>query len=147
MRTAQLACCRRRPFLIRPLENTLIKLLKTLDFYDDAGREKLAIGACCSDTCQFVAISSLSDSHAWLSISPLSVSYAWPWLLMSLGSMLHQKSCTHLCICSLLLAVHAGIHADIETLCLPCSPSLHGTPRWMPVPMQFGAWSHLSCRQ
>lgn len=34
---------RRRPFLIRPLENTLIKLLKTLDFYDDAGREKLAI--------------------------------------------------------------------------------------------------------
>ena len=36
--------CRRRPFLVRPLENTLIKLLKTLDFYDDAGRDKLAIG-------------------------------------------------------------------------------------------------------
>ena len=38
---------RRRPFLVRPLENTLVKLLKTLDFYDDAGREKLAIGQAC----------------------------------------------------------------------------------------------------
>lgn len=39
-------CARRkRPFLIRPLENTLIKLLKSLDFYDDEGRIKIAIGA------------------------------------------------------------------------------------------------------
>ena len=30
---------------MRPLENTLIKLLKSLDFYDDSGREKIAIGA------------------------------------------------------------------------------------------------------
>lgn len=36
---------RKRPFLIRPLENTLIKLLKSLDFYDDEGRIKIAIGA------------------------------------------------------------------------------------------------------
>ena len=41
-----LTCARRkRPFLVRPLENTLIKLLKSLDFYDDLGREKIAIGA------------------------------------------------------------------------------------------------------
>ncbi len=39
-----LACCRKRPFLIRPLENTLIKLLKSLDFYDELGRDKIAIG-------------------------------------------------------------------------------------------------------
>jgi hypothetical protein len=36
---------RRRPFLIRPLENTLIKLLRSLDFYDDEGRTKIAIAA------------------------------------------------------------------------------------------------------
>ena len=36
---------RRRPFLIRPLENTLIKLLRSLDFYDEAGRTKIAMGA------------------------------------------------------------------------------------------------------
>ncbi len=36
--------CRKRPFLIRPLENTLIKLLKSLDFYDSLGRDKIAIG-------------------------------------------------------------------------------------------------------
>ena len=36
---------RKRPFLIRPLENTLIKLLKSLDFYNDEGRIKIAIGA------------------------------------------------------------------------------------------------------
>lgn len=35
---------RKRPFLIRPLENTLIKLLKSLDFYNDEGRIKIAIG-------------------------------------------------------------------------------------------------------
>ncbi|KAK9825641.1 hypothetical protein WJX81_003224 [Elliptochloris bilobata] len=34
---------RRRPFLIRPLENTLIKLLRSLDFYDEAGRTKIAM--------------------------------------------------------------------------------------------------------
>eukprot|EP00884_Botryococcus_braunii_P005038 jgi/Botrbrau1/14535/Bobra.0212s0002.1 len=34
---------RRRPFLVRPLENTLIKLLKSLDFYQDEGRKKIAI--------------------------------------------------------------------------------------------------------
>ncbi|CAK0783738.1 hypothetical protein CVIRNUC_006937 [Coccomyxa viridis] len=34
---------RKRPFLIRPLENTLIKLLKSLDFYDELGRDKIAI--------------------------------------------------------------------------------------------------------
>jgi hypothetical protein len=39
------ALARKRPFLVRPLENTLIKLLKSLDFYDDLGREKIAIGA------------------------------------------------------------------------------------------------------
>ena len=39
-----LVCCRKRPFLIRPLENTLIKLLKSLDFYDELGRDKIAIG-------------------------------------------------------------------------------------------------------
>jgi len=36
---------RRRPFLIRPLENTLIKLLRSLDFYDELGRSKIAMGA------------------------------------------------------------------------------------------------------
>ena len=40
----KLVWCRKRPFLIRPLENTLIKLLKSLDFYDELGRDKIAIG-------------------------------------------------------------------------------------------------------
>ncbi|KAA6427859.1 MAG: flagellar associated, partial [Trebouxia sp. A1-2] len=34
---------RRRPFLIKSLENTLSKLLKSLDFYDNAARHKVAI--------------------------------------------------------------------------------------------------------
>ncbi len=36
--------CRRRPFLIRALENTLVKLILSLEFYDAAGRQKIAIG-------------------------------------------------------------------------------------------------------
>ncbi len=35
---------RRRPFLIRALENTLVKLILSLEFYDEAGRQKIAIG-------------------------------------------------------------------------------------------------------
>lgn len=35
---------RRRPFLIRKFENTLIKLLLSMDFYDEAGKRKLGIG-------------------------------------------------------------------------------------------------------
>ena len=43
-------CClvcfgRRRPFLIRPLENTLVKLILSLEFYSQEGRQKIAIGA------------------------------------------------------------------------------------------------------
>lgn len=34
---------RRRPFLIRSLENTLVKLILSLEFYDAVGREKIAI--------------------------------------------------------------------------------------------------------
>lgn len=34
---------RRRPFLIRALENTLVKLIMSLEFYDAAGRQKIAI--------------------------------------------------------------------------------------------------------
>lgn len=30
--------------MVRPLENTLIKLIKSLDFYQDEGRKKIAIG-------------------------------------------------------------------------------------------------------
>jgi len=37
--------CRRRPFLIRPLENTLVKLILSLEFYSQEGRQKIAIGA------------------------------------------------------------------------------------------------------
>jgi hypothetical protein len=36
---------RRRPFLIRPLENTLVKLILSLEFYSQAGRQKIAISA------------------------------------------------------------------------------------------------------
>ena len=36
--------CRRRPFLIRGLENTLIKLLLTTEFFDEANRKKIGIG-------------------------------------------------------------------------------------------------------
>lgn len=39
-----LCCRRRRPFLIKSLENTLSKLLKSLDFYDADARHKVAIG-------------------------------------------------------------------------------------------------------
>lgn len=46
-----MACwCRRRPFLVRGLENTLVKLLLSLEFFDEAGRKRIAIGvwaACC----------------------------------------------------------------------------------------------------
>lgn len=35
---------RRRSFLIKSLENTLAKLLKSLDFYDADARHKVAIG-------------------------------------------------------------------------------------------------------
>lgn len=42
--SCQSAWCRRRPFLIKSLENTLSKLLKSLDFYDNAARHKVAIG-------------------------------------------------------------------------------------------------------
>lgn len=34
---------RRRPFLIKALENTLVKFILSLDFYDQAGRQKIAI--------------------------------------------------------------------------------------------------------
>lgn len=34
---------RRRPFLIRALENTLVKLILSLEFYDQEGRQKIAI--------------------------------------------------------------------------------------------------------
>lgn len=34
---------RRRPFLIRPLEQTLVKLILTLEFYSDEGRKTIAI--------------------------------------------------------------------------------------------------------
>lgn len=51
---------RRRPFLIRPLENTLIKLLRSLDFYDEVGRTKIAMGApplrCCVRACLCCAV-------------------------------------------------------------------------------------------
>ncbi|KDD75188.1 hypothetical protein H632_c819p1 [Helicosporidium sp. ATCC 50920] len=34
---------RRRPFLVKHLENTLVKLLLSMEFYDDLGRTKIAI--------------------------------------------------------------------------------------------------------
>ena len=34
---------RRRPFLVKALENTLIKLILSLEFYDEEGRQKIAI--------------------------------------------------------------------------------------------------------
>ena len=36
------ALIRRRPYLVKALENTLAKLVKSLDFYDEAGRAKVA---------------------------------------------------------------------------------------------------------
>ena len=36
------ALIRRRPYLVKALENTLAKLVKSLDFYDEAGRLKVA---------------------------------------------------------------------------------------------------------
>jgi hypothetical protein len=42
---------RRRPFLIKALENTLIKLIMSMEFFDEEGRKKIAIGGlggrCC----------------------------------------------------------------------------------------------------
>ena len=37
------AMIRRRPFLVKSLENTLIKLILSLEFYDQEGRQKIAI--------------------------------------------------------------------------------------------------------
>lgn len=34
---------RRRPFLVKNLENTLVKLLLSLEFYDDEGRQRIAL--------------------------------------------------------------------------------------------------------
>ena len=59
------ACGRRRPFLVRPLENTLVKLLKTLDFYDEAGREKLAIGEACEPACRGLGFRGLGLPACW----------------------------------------------------------------------------------
>lgn len=39
------AMIRRRPFLVKNLENTLIKLVMSLEFYDAEGRQKIAIAA------------------------------------------------------------------------------------------------------
>ncbi len=36
--------CRRRPFLVKALENVLQKFVMGLEFYDDEGRHKIAIG-------------------------------------------------------------------------------------------------------
>jgi hypothetical protein len=36
---------RRRPFLVQRLEEVLKKLLTSLEFFDDDGRKKIAIGA------------------------------------------------------------------------------------------------------
>lgn len=35
---------RRRPFLVKALENVLQKFVMGMEFYDDAGRTKIAIG-------------------------------------------------------------------------------------------------------
>lgn len=46
------ALMRRRPFLVQRLEEVLTKLLTSLEFFDDEGRQKIAIGtpplSCCS---------------------------------------------------------------------------------------------------
>jgi hypothetical protein len=39
-------CPRRRPFLVKGLENTLNKFILSLEFYDEAGRKKIAVGMC-----------------------------------------------------------------------------------------------------
>ncbi len=39
-----LCVARRRPFLIRGLENTLAKLMLSLEFFDEVGRKKLGMG-------------------------------------------------------------------------------------------------------
>jgi len=36
-------CMRKKPFLVKGLESTLCKLLRQLEFFDDSGKEKLAI--------------------------------------------------------------------------------------------------------
>lgn len=38
------ALVRRRPFLVQRLEEVLTKLLTSLEFFDDEGRQKIAIG-------------------------------------------------------------------------------------------------------
>lgn len=37
-------CCRRRPFLVKGLEATLNKFILSLEFYDEEGRKKIAMG-------------------------------------------------------------------------------------------------------
>lgn len=41
---------RRRPFLVKGLEATLNKFILSLEFYDEAGRKKIATGACACAT-------------------------------------------------------------------------------------------------
>lgn len=38
---------RRKPFLIQNLENTMIKLIMSMDFFDTDTRKKIAIGRAC----------------------------------------------------------------------------------------------------
>lgn len=38
------ALARRRPFLIKSLENTMCKFLKSLEFFDETGRKKISMG-------------------------------------------------------------------------------------------------------
>lgn len=68
------AAYRRRPFLVRPLENTLIKLLRSLDFHDEIGHTKIAIGEI-----SFM-LWLLANGSECMSIVTLSVSIGFPCL-------------------------------------------------------------------
>lgn len=64
--------CRRRPFLIRGLENTLVKLLLSLEFFDEAGRRKIATGMhgrCCTQFWEALPRAPRAAGHACSNLS------------------------------------------------------------------------------
>ena len=120
---------RKRPFLIRPLENTLIKLLKSLDFYDELGRDKIAIGArlSSSNTCAICkpamphrcsASKASCKSQSWCTAPLLEVLES---TLLCMGS---SMQCCALGLCQLKACciVYPKAHRHLRQ---PCNSSAH----------------------
>ena len=69
----------RKPFLVQRLEEVLKKLLNSLEFFDDDGRRKIAIGA------------------RYSSMVAMGAAIVCFWLLCCMKCKIHVAVCHHLC--------------------------------------------------